>query len=83
MNAPIPATLAETRTLPQAAPEDGNPLWYKDALIYQTHIKAFHDSNNDGVGDFEGLIQKLDYIQELGVSARSLPQRLLFGTGRW
>ena len=42
-------------------------LWYKDAIVYQTHIKAFFDSNNDGVGDFEGLIQKLDYIADLGV----------------
>jgi len=46
-----------------------DPLWYKDAIIYQTHIKAFFDANNDGVGDFQGLIQKLDYIQELGVTA--------------
>ena len=44
-----------------------DPLWYKDAIIYQTHVKAFFDSNNDGVGDFEGLIQKLDYIADLGV----------------
>jgi len=44
-------------------------LWYKDAVIYQLHIKAFFDSNNDGVGDFAGLSSKLDYIQDLGVSA--------------
>ncbi len=44
-------------------------LWYRDAVIYQLHIKAFFDSNNDGVGDFAGLTSKLDYIQELGVSA--------------
>ena len=43
--------------------------WYKDAVIYQTHVKAFFDANGDGIGDFEGLIAKLDYIQELGVSA--------------
>jgi maltose alpha-D-glucosyltransferase/alpha-amylase len=43
--------------------------WYKDAIIYQTHIKSFYDSDNDGVGDFEGLTQKLDYIKDLGVSA--------------
>ena len=43
--------------------------WYKDAIIYQTHIKAFFDSDNDGVGDFAGLTQKLDYIKDLGVSA--------------
>src|SRR5690554_7727259 len=43
--------------------------WYKDAVIYQLHIKAFQDSNNDGIGDFAGLMQRLDYIQELGVTA--------------
>jgi maltose alpha-D-glucosyltransferase/alpha-amylase len=44
-------------------------LWYKDALVYQLHVKAFADSNNDGIGDFEGLTQKLDYLQDLGVTA--------------
>jgi maltose alpha-D-glucosyltransferase/alpha-amylase len=44
-------------------------LWYKDAVIYQVHVKSFFDSNNDGIGDFPGLIQKLDYIASLGVSA--------------
>ncbi|MCY0386431.1 maltose alpha-D-glucosyltransferase [Robbsia sp. Bb-Pol-6] len=42
-------------------------LWYKDAIIYQLHVKSFFDSNNDGVGDFPGLLSKLDYIAELGV----------------
>ncbi len=46
-----------------------DPLWYKDAVIYQVHIKSFFDANNDGVGDFAGLIQKLDYVAELGVNA--------------
>jgi len=46
-----------------------DPLWYKDAVIYQLHIKSFFDSNNDGVGDFKGLIAKLDYIAEIGVTA--------------
>jgi maltose alpha-D-glucosyltransferase/alpha-amylase len=46
-----------------------DPLWYKDAVIYQVHIKSFFDSNNDGVGDFPGLIEKLDYIAALGVTA--------------
>ena len=41
-----------------------DPLWYKDAVIYQLHLKSFFDSNNDGVGDFPGLLQKLDYIAE-------------------
>ena len=44
-------------------------LWYKDAVLYQVHVKAFFDSNNDGMGDFRGLTSKLDYIQDLGVSA--------------
>lgn len=47
----------------------GHADWYKDAIIYQTHIKAFFDSNDDGVGDFQGLCRKLDYIAELGVTA--------------
>jgi maltose alpha-D-glucosyltransferase/alpha-amylase len=46
-----------------------DPLWYKDAIIYQLHIKAFFDSSDDGIGDFRGLAQKLDYIQDLGVTA--------------
>ncbi|MFL9609968.1 maltose alpha-D-glucosyltransferase [Methylobacillus sp. Pita2] len=45
-----------------------DPLWYKDAVIYQVHIKSFFDANNDGIGDFAGLILKLDYIVELGVN---------------
>ncbi len=45
-----------------------DPLWYKDAIIYETHVKAFFDSNNDGIGDFQGLMQKLDYLQDLGVT---------------
>ena len=44
-------------------------LWYKDAIIYELHVKAFKDSNDDGTGDFIGLIEKLDYIEELGVNA--------------
>jgi maltose alpha-D-glucosyltransferase/alpha-amylase len=47
---------------------DNDPLWYKDAIIYQIHVKAFRDSNGDGFGDFPGLIQKLDYIQSLNVN---------------
>jgi maltose alpha-D-glucosyltransferase/alpha-amylase len=46
-----------------------DPLWYKDAVIYQVHVKSYFDANNDGVGDFAGLIDKLDYIAELGVNA--------------
>jgi maltose alpha-D-glucosyltransferase/alpha-amylase len=54
----------------------GDPLplkrdvgWYKDAIIYQVHVRTFLDSNGDGIGDFQGLAQKLDYLQELGVNA--------------
>lgn len=45
-----------------------DPLWYKDAVIYELHVKAFFDSDNNGTGDFAGLIQKLDYLQDLGVN---------------
>src|SRR5258708_32193082 len=48
---------------------DGDDLWYKDAIIYQLHVKAFADSNNDGIGDFAGLTEKLDYLQDLGITA--------------
>jgi len=44
-------------------------LWYKDAVIYQLHVKTFQDSDADGIGDFRGLLDKLDYFQELGVTA--------------
>ena len=45
-----------------------DPLWYKDAVIYELHVRAFKDSNGDGIGDFPGLIQKMDYLQDLGVT---------------
>jgi len=48
---------------------EDNPCWYRDAIIYQVHIKAFADSDADGSGDFRGLIGKLDYLQQLGVTA--------------
>jgi maltose alpha-D-glucosyltransferase/alpha-amylase len=47
----------------------GDELWYKDAVIYQLHVKSFADSNNDGIGDFAGLTEKLGYLQDLGVTA--------------
>ena len=47
---------------------ENDPLWYKDAIIYQMHVKAFFDADDDGAGDFVGLTQKLDYIHELGVN---------------
>src|SRR2546422_1844130 len=46
----------------------GDPLWYKDAIIYELHVKTFYDSDGDGMGDFRGLIDKLDYLQELGIN---------------
>ena len=46
-----------------------DPTWYKDAVIYQLHVKAFFDGNDDGIGDFKGLLERLDYIQNLGVTA--------------
>ena len=45
------------------------PGWYKHAIIYQVHVRTFIDSNNDGIGDFQGLAQRMDYIQELGINA--------------
>lgn len=48
---------------------DDRTFWYRDAIIYELHIKAFFDADNDGIGDFEGLIRKLDYLKELGVTA--------------
>ena len=45
-----------------------DPLWYKDAVIYEIHVRAFSDSNGDGIGDFPGLLTKLDYLQDLGVT---------------
>ena len=56
-------TIAETHAL------EDDPLWYKDAIIYELHIKTFKDSDGDGIGDFRGAIEKLDYLQDLGVTA--------------
>src|SRR5690606_28563362 len=64
--------LATSPLLSEAVEEAGwesDPLWYKDAIIYQIHVRSFFDSNDDGVGDFRGLTEKLDYIQRLGVNA--------------
>ena len=63
----VSAPLAENATIAHA--ESSAPLWYKDAIIYQLHVKAFFDANDDGIGDFEGLRHKLDYLQDLGVTA--------------
>ncbi|HPW76370.1 MAG: Trehalose synthase/amylase TreS [Candidatus Omnitrophica bacterium ADurb.Bin292] len=48
---------------------EDHPLWYKDAIIYELHVRAFFDSDGDGIGDFQGLAAKLDYLQDLGVTA--------------
>src|SRR5687768_11623003 len=56
-----------TRKPRVAAPDD--PLWYKDAVIYELHVRGFADSDGDGIGDFRGLTGKLDYLQDLGVTA--------------
>jgi maltose alpha-D-glucosyltransferase/alpha-amylase len=73
MDSETPAPLTPPLTAPQPAPRAArlapDPLWYKDAVIYQLHIKAFQDSNDDGIGDFAGLIQRLDYVQALGATA--------------
>src|SRR3954466_4263202 len=59
----------ETARAQRARPTSHAKPWFKDAIIYQLHIRAFHDSNNDGIGDFRGLTSRLDYIQDLGVTA--------------
>jgi maltose alpha-D-glucosyltransferase / alpha-amylase len=50
------------------APLGGDPLWFKDAVIYEVHVRAFFDANDDGCGDFAGLTRKLEYVQDLGVN---------------
>ncbi len=62
----------KTRVTPTVANDaalPSDPLWYKDAVIYQLHVRAFFDSDRDGIGDFQGLTQRLDYLQDLGVTA--------------
>ena len=63
----MPETQAAPVVIPVTGPQ-ADPFWYKDTVIYQIHVKAFFDSNNDGIGDFPGLTAKLDYIQDLGVN---------------
>jgi len=60
---------AMSQSVNQSIGQSGDPLWYKDAVVYQVHVRAFADSTGDGVGDFRGLAGKLDYIQALGASA--------------
>ena len=45
-----------------------DPYWYKDAIVYEAHPRAFFDSNGDGIGDFEGFTQKLPYLRDLGIT---------------
>ena len=61
-------SMPETKTIARKAGSVADPLWFKDAVIYEVHVKAFCDSNNDGIGDFPGLMEKLDYLQDLGVT---------------
>ncbi len=64
MNAPVPTLALETVEIDSS----NDPLWYRDAVIYQLNVKAFFDSNDDGMGDFKGVTAKLDYVKELGVN---------------
>jgi len=50
------------------ASKNSDPLWFKDAIIYEISVRGFYDSNGDGIGDFPGLIQKLDYLEDLGIN---------------
>jgi maltose alpha-D-glucosyltransferase/alpha-amylase len=65
MNEQLPIVVTDAAS----GPNPDAPDWYKDAIIYQLHVKTFLDTNGDGIGDFAGLLEKLDYIQELGVTA--------------
>jgi maltose alpha-D-glucosyltransferase / alpha-amylase len=63
---PQPRSAESQRVKKLASTSD--PLWYKDAIIYELHVRAFADSNGDGIGDFPGLLSRLDYLQDLGVT---------------
>ena len=52
----------------ESVPLDDNPQWYKDAVIYEIHVRAYCDGNGDGIGDFAGLTEKLEFLQDLGVT---------------
>src|SRR6195952_531640 len=71
LHASNPTHSPGTRKRPPCMKKAGSatdPLWYKDAIIYEIHVRAFMDSNGDGIGDFPGLMSKLDYLQDLGVT---------------
>jgi maltose alpha-D-glucosyltransferase/alpha-amylase len=59
--------MATRKPLPR--PVSTDPLWYKDAIIYESHVRAFSDSDADGIGDFSGLAARMDYLQDLGITA--------------
>ncbi|HEV2326645.1 MAG TPA: maltose alpha-D-glucosyltransferase [Terracidiphilus sp.] len=61
------ASIAESDRVKKLASAT-DPLWFKDAIIYELHVRAFSDSNGDGIGDFPGLLSRLDYLQDLGVT---------------
>src|SRR5690606_16662765 len=64
MNAPVPQLALETAEVDTSQ----DPQWFRDAVIYQLNVKAFNDTNGDGIGDFKGVTAKLDYVKELGVN---------------
>ncbi len=69
MDKPVKALAKEAQVQHEPNPDaQDEALWYKDAVVYQLHIKAFFDSDGDGTGDFPGLIEKLDYVRDLGVN---------------
>ncbi len=63
------STQSLERTVERQDSVEREPLWYKDAIIYEVHVRAFYDSSGDGMGDFRGLTEKLDYLSDLGVTA--------------
>jgi maltose alpha-D-glucosyltransferase / alpha-amylase len=63
-----PCGPAPDHTAPMDTSYARDPLWFKDAIVYETHVKAFFDANGDGIGDFAGLLEKLDYLQDLGIT---------------
>jgi maltose alpha-D-glucosyltransferase / alpha-amylase len=63
----MPITMSELAPTPARTAEAGH--WYEDAIIYEVHVRAFADSDGDGIGDFRGLTQRLDYLEDLGVTA--------------
>ncbi len=65
---PPPTRLPATVQATESAPESGSAAWWRDAVFYEIFVRSFNDSNGDGIGDFNGITQKLDYIQSLGVN---------------